>query len=142
MKILVYAGVLFLYGLLFHLFMRACQVVLGPFALDPALPIQWRGISYVAISASLAAAISTAAWFWKHRSLRLGAALVIGGLSVALILVNTGWSRGTEGLVALLTVRPLHTFTTLLLTFSAIPLCFYLTKLALRGTDASSERRG
>ena len=126
-SIAVLVAVTILYGLLFHAFMRVSSILLGP---------PQGGIAYVALSAVFAAAISTAIWIWRARSVRPVEAWSVGGLAIAIILANLLISRGPDGLVAALTARPLHSLLTYVIVFIAVPVCVHV-QLRLRRRSAT-----
>ena len=135
-KIAVLFAVTVLYGLLFHGFMRLSLMVFGPFQPDAAAAIQWRQIAYVALSAPSAAAISSAIWIWRAKTVRPVQAWGVGCLTIALILINLLVSRGPEGLISAVTARPLHSLLTYLIVFVAVPICVHV-RLRLRQRSAT-----
>lgn len=128
-KIVALLGITLLYGLLFHGFMRLALFVLGPPQID---------MVYVGVSAVLAAAISTAIWMWRAKSVRPVQGWVVGGLAIALVMVNVLISRGLDGLIAAVSARPLHSLLTYLIVFAAVPACVHA---ALRLQRAANGRR-
>ena len=136
MKIAALVAVTVLYGLLFHGFMRLSLMVFGPFQLDAAAAILWRQIAYVALSALSAAAISSAIWIWRAKTVRAVQAWGVGCLTILLILVNLLISRGPDGLVAAVGAKPFHGALTYLIVFVAVPFCVHV-QLHLRRRSAT-----
>jgi len=132
MKIAALIGITLLYGLLFHGAMRLSLALLGPLEINLAAPVQWRGIAYTALSAALAAAITTAVWIWRARHVSAVQGWSAGVLAIVFILINQLTSRGLDGLIAFVSTRPLHTLLTYAIVLSAIPVCIHAANSRLR----------
>lgn len=142
MKIAALVGATLLYGLLFHGAMRLSLLLLGPFEINIEAPVQWRGIAYVALSAVLAAAITTAIWIWRARRVSAVEGWSAGFLAIAFILANLLVSRGLGGLIFFISTKPLHTLLTYSIVLVAIPLCIHAANSRLfSGKHGDRPRR-
>lgn len=105
-----------------YAFLHLSLFVFGPFALTPGAPIEWRSVTYVAISAIAAAVLCVALYIWLLGSLSFTRSVVLGLLAVVLQKLYVLSQQGWPGLAATVSKAPWHSATTALAIAAAIPL--------------------